>query len=264
MRQTLARRFAGVRHEGRTAVSTPYGAFWIDPVSILGRRLSAGQVPEPETVRALEAYLSPGSVFVDLGANEGLFTVQAAKRCGERGRVVAVEPQPRCREVLERNCQLNACSNVTIVPLAVSDRTGTMTLYLSGSTNTGATSLVRPGHLARNTIRVSCMPLDQLLDSRGVRIVDLLKMDIEGGEYEAVLGSPALFHSGRIRALALEYHPDILGRRKHRPLDIHEFLLAGGYEIDPVLNACDPPGMAAGLAVYRWTPAGLPTASHAD
>lgn len=226
--QTLAHGFAGILHKGRRVVSTPDGVFWIDPLSLFGRRISAGEVVEPETVRVLKTCLSKGSSFVDLGANEGLFTVQAAKYCGESGKVIAIEPQPRCREILERNCQLNGCTNVTIVPFAVSDYAGAMRLYLSDSTNTGTTSIVRPGWLAWRTIHVECMPLEYLLDSRGVGTVDLLKMDIEGSEYEAVMGNPGLFRSGRIRALALEYHPDILDRRKRASLDIHKFLLAGG------------------------------------
>jgi hypothetical protein len=136
--------------------------------------------------------------------------------------------------------------------MAVSDYDGTATLYLHAATNTGATSFVRPGRSAWRTIRVPCMPLERVLESHGVGTVDLLKIDIEGAEYEAVLGSPALFNAGRVRALIVEYHPDILRRRGRRASDIHESLLGAGFTLD-ALNTIPQPGSVAGQVIYSWT-----------
>lgn len=251
----LAQWFGRAVHRARTVVSTPHGVFWIDPMSVFGNSITAG-VPDPQTTKAIEMYLSPGSVFVDVGANEGYFTVQAAKVCGPAGRVYAIEPQPRCCAVLETNCRLNGATNVKILPVAVSDHSGRLTLHLHAVTNPGATSIVRPGRSSWRQLTVDCMPLERLLDSEGVGSVDLLKMDIEGAEYEAILGSPAMFRSGRIRSIALEYHPDILDRRGLRSAEIHHFLLDCGYELDPVLNAPPSPEIEAFRATYRRTVAG--------
>ena len=79
----------------RKPVGTKEGIFWIDPVSQFAVNLVAGHGYEPEMGETLRRYLRPGSTFVDIGANEGFFTVQAAKIVGNSGRVLAVEPQGR-------------------------------------------------------------------------------------------------------------------------------------------------------------------------
>jgi hypothetical protein len=68
-----------------------------------------------------------------------------------------------------------------------------------------------------------------VLDSFRIDRVDLMKVDIEGSEYEAILGSPEVFRAGRVSVLALEYHPPILRKRGVDPSVIHNFLEEAGY-----------------------------------
>ncbi len=82
------------------------------------------------------------------------------------------------------------------------------------------------------TIRVDCVTLQNVLDVNEIKFVDLLKVDIEGAEYEAVMGSPEVFKSGRVKAIVLEYHSDILSKRGLQASAIHDFLLASGYMLD--------------------------------
>jgi hypothetical protein len=58
-------------------------------------------------------------------------------------------------------------------------------------------------------------------------------MDIESWEYEAILGSPAIFSSGQIRALVVELHVDLLARRGLQADTIAHFLERHGYRLDP-------------------------------
>jgi hypothetical protein len=122
----------------RQVIVTRQGRFFVDPLSDLGRQLLEDGDYEPEMALILENYLSSGAVFLDLGANEGYFTVVASRLCGASGQVYAVEPQGRCVKVIQENCRLNGCANVTILPVAVSDQAGQITLYLHSSINTGA------------------------------------------------------------------------------------------------------------------------------
>ena len=182
-------------------------------------------------IRWVHNTLKPGGTFVDVGANEGYFSVIAAKRCGESGRVYAVEPQKECHTALRENGRLNGCDNIEIVPVCVG------LLWRSGAasrsaTNMGATSVWRESRSGIRGLRVVCWPLEFLLDTKNIRSVDLLKMDIEGAEYEAVMGSQELFRSGRIRAIALEVHPEILARRGLHESTIHEFLIDSGYRVE--------------------------------
>src|SRR2546423_2566376 len=75
----------------REAIPTAEGTFWLDPSTNLGCVLIRNDIFEPSTVAALQENLGPGQTFVDLGANEGYFSVIASRIVGPSGRVIAIE-----------------------------------------------------------------------------------------------------------------------------------------------------------------------------
>ncbi len=91
----------------RTVISTSEGLFWIDPVSVFGYEISRKGVYEASMLGTLDRFLAPGATFVDVGANEGYFSVAAAKRCGRSGRIIAVEPQQRLQPIIRENLRIN-------------------------------------------------------------------------------------------------------------------------------------------------------------
>lgn len=93
---------------------------------ILGGRLVAEKWFEPRVREKVRQYARSGATVVDIGANIGYYTVQAATLVGPHGRVVAFEPQPSVRQELASNLALNQLSNVMIVPYALSDRAETV------------------------------------------------------------------------------------------------------------------------------------------
>ena len=216
----------------REVIATAQGRFWIDPVSFLGIALSRNDSFEDFMIATLVQHLKPGGTFVDLGANEGYFTCIGARLCGPAGRVVGVEPQLRLLPVMAENLRLNALANAVIVNAAISDQPGTAALHLTADTNSGSSGLFRHTKYALPTQEVVTMTLEELLDQQGLQTVDLMKMDIEGFEYEAILGSRRVFEHRRIRALALELHSTILQDRGKDAADITDMLMACGYHLD--------------------------------
>jgi FkbM family methyltransferase len=189
---------------------------------------------EPDMCELLRDLLSEDSVFVDLGANEGYFSVAGALRVGPGGKVVAVEPQARLMSVIRENCALNGVEQiVTVENVAVSDKDGNSQLFLTPSLNTGASGLYQSTRyrLPRQEVRLE--RLVTLLDRLSLAHVDLLKVDVEGYEYEVILGSPEVFRSGRVRAIALEFHPAVLKSRNRPSEEIVDLLESSGYRIDP-------------------------------
>ena len=217
----------------RTVVTTAAGQFWADPASHLGLRLIEQGEYEPEMAAVLDQLLTPGQTFVDLGANEGYFSVLGARLVGPTGRVIAIEPQPRLTPVLERNIALNRLTNVSLVSVAVSDTAGTAALYMAPDTNTGSTGLTRATRYSVGTTTVPTRTLAEVVAEVGLQTIDLLKVDIEGFEYEAILGSADLFRAGRVRTVALELHPWILERRGLDPDQILAVFHDAGYAPDP-------------------------------
>ena len=242
---SLLKRLLRIRREPRQFSS---GRFYIDPVSNFGATLLRDGEYEPEMAGTLSRFLKPGVTFLDVGANEGYFSVFASKIAGPSGRLVAVEPQRRLGPVLERNFELNGVRNVAVEHCAISNRQGKETMHLSPDMNTGSTSFVRSTRYALPTESVETITLSDLFDRHGIERADLMKMDIEGFEYEAILGSPELFENHRIKAIALELHPWILEKRHLNSADITAFLERCGYTVDraaPTLAYVAPSAVAA-------------------
>ncbi|MEU4423053.1 FkbM family methyltransferase [Actinoplanes sp. NPDC024001] len=216
----------------RRWITTPQGRFLVDPFSYFGFHLVRNGIYEPDLLRFLETHLEPGDVVVDAGAHEGYFGTVAAQIVGPTGRVVAIEPQSRVRPILQRNIEANGLTNVTVAPCAVSDVQGTAQMHLDMGWNTGGTSIIKQSRFRLPTELVATRRLVDILDEAGVDQVALIKSDIEGFEYEMILGSPELFRDRRVRTLALELHGNHLRARGRNPDDINDFLLDCGYVLD--------------------------------
>jgi FkbM family methyltransferase len=166
--------------------------------------LRKGQVVEWHIYLLLREFLQSGDCFLDIGANIGWFTVTGSRLVGDRGRVLAVEPDLFNLRLLRRNLRLNGCNNVEVFPVAVGDRPGKATLYRS-SDNQGDHQLAicsdRPDH-----VRVRVTTIDQLLQ-KWLQKVDFIKIDTQGSEAAILRGmSELLEHPKRIR-MVLEFWP---------------------------------------------------------
>jgi len=209
------------------------GRFFIDVASNFGFRLSSKHGYEPHFRAALMERLKPGMTFVDVGANEGYFSVIASKIVGSSGRVIALEPQSRLQNVVTRNFALNEVVNGKLVRCAISDRDGTADLSLTPDTNTGSTGLFNSLRYATAAEKVPTMRLQSFLAGQGCGFVDVMKMDVEGFEWEAILGSPDVFRNKRISVLMVEIHDAIMRGRGKSPEDLVDFLKSTGYSCHP-------------------------------
>ena len=125
-----------------------------------------------------------GGVFMDIGANCGLFTLFAARKVGARGRVIAIEPLPQMLERLRFNIAANRFTNVTVVATAVGAELGSATIHV-GNEQFGHSSM-HPveGHTA---LQVPVLPLLDICGTVGLTKIDALKIDIEGYEDRALV-----------------------------------------------------------------------------
>jgi FkbM family methyltransferase len=197
---------------------------------------------EPETYRWLWALGSQSSVFLDVGANIGLYTLSLAARHPSL-RVVAFEPVPRVAEALRRNVSLNGLANVTVCSAAVSDRNGTDLLYVPPGGVPLEATLLEGLRIGTTPVEVTAVTIDKAVNDLELPVVDLVKIDVEGCEL-AVL-------QGAARTIA-DHHPTIVCEVLHgvgtgtaiadylRPLGYDFFsLTAGGGRREPLLQG-DP------------------------
>jgi len=154
---------------------------------------------------AIDKRIAAGGTFtfIDIGANVGLYSLYVATRSGARARILAIEPQPGIVERLRFNVMINASANIAVLPIAVADRDGKMTLVInerdSGGTRLAKTTRPKAttpkaattnGATIKDTTsddgiavtRVTCRPLAAILDEAGIFSIDALKIDIEGAE----------------------------------------------------------------------------------
>ncbi|WGD31704.1 FkbM family methyltransferase [Ancylobacter sp. WKF20] len=140
---------------------------------------------EPE-LHYIQKFVKPGDVFVDVGANIGLFTLKMAPSAA---RIVAVEPGEAAGTQLAANVALNGFANVAIVRKALSDAPGRAALFHNPlGDDPQAFSLLSDGSDAGSE-SVELTTLDLLVAEQGLPRVDCIKIDVEGAEGQVLAGA---------------------------------------------------------------------------
>ena len=170
---------------------------------------------EYEKQQVIAREVQPGSVFYDVGANVGFYSLLGSSLVG-RGKVFAFEPVPRNVGYLRKHLALNGIANVEVLALAVSDKPGTASFEIEQTGFMGHFS-------AEGDITVSTATLDSLVKQGRILPPNYIKMDIEGAELLALRGARETFERYR-PMLFLATH----GREVH--LGCCELLKSWGYE----------------------------------
>lgn len=209
-------------------------SFYADPTSGFGLSVAQGEY-EPDLTTLVKEHLAPGATFLDMGANEGFFTVLGSKLVGPSGRVIAVEPQSRLGPVILKNLVLNGCANCVLVQAAVGDCNGEITIHLHPTTNTAGSSIFHLRKYPTMKEVVKSYTLEDLMDQVGIEKFDFVKVDIEGAEYGVFMAAEEVLRSGRLARIALEFHSSILRKQglDERKLDRH--LRECGYALESEL-----------------------------
>ena len=160
-------------------------------------------VYEPVELGLILAWLRPGSVFVDVGANIGCYSLPAADAVGPDGRVLAIEASPSVRQYLERNVAINGLRNVEIVPLAAGDHIGSVGFHEAPSHSFGMGSIA--AQFASPPVDVPISTVDTLLEARGIGHVDAIKVDVEGYELAVFRGAEKTLTGGDPPAVLFEF-----------------------------------------------------------
>jgi len=148
----------------------------------------------------LREQLAGGGVFLDIGANVGLYSLEAARALhGKSGRIVAFEPSPsvldRLRFNLAANPQLFGKDlRLDVLGIGVADRDAAFELHVDNA-NLGQSSILEHARTRSRTATdeilsvatIQCRPLLSVLSELGIEQIDVLKIDIEGAEDMALM-----------------------------------------------------------------------------
>jgi FkbM family methyltransferase len=172
--------------------------------------------------------LRPGQVVVDVGANIGLLTLIAAHQVGPQGRVFAFEPGPLSFALLSANIAANGYHNVTIDNAAVSDRDGTVDLYVcaTGESDNRISGTIDDGS-GRERISVRSVALDDYFQDRAI---DFIKIDAQGAEPLILKGLSRIMAESVNLQIMMEYCPEAFSSLE-APAAFLSRIQASGYEM---------------------------------
>jgi FkbM family methyltransferase len=198
----------------------------VDPTDYLQLLLYYQGTFEPHCLAFLPLLLRSNDIFVDVGANIGLYTLEASRIVGSSGRVIAVEAALPHVETLRRNLAANRVDNVTIVSTAAGASSGDAVLSLGDGENLGMYTIGRVSGGVRQRVQVA--RLDDILGAASVTQVALLKMDIEGAELAALRGARRLISELK-PTLIIELNDQALARCEATSGEVKNLLREAGY-----------------------------------
>jgi FkbM family methyltransferase len=186
---------------------------------------------EPLIAQFYNKFLEQGMVYIDCGANIGVYSITAAQRVGSEGAVYSFEPQPDIFHRLLANVHLNQLNNVHAYRLAVGDKAGAVELV---QLRDHVASYVRSLEVDTSpTERCSCTTLDAFFAEHPIERADVLKIDVEGYELKVLRGARTMISRFRPKLIQFEYYAEypMLPRDEWPTLDGYRtFFNEVGYE----------------------------------
>lgn len=162
---------------------------------------------EKDTTDLFKKIIRPGMTVLDIGGHIGYFTRAFARLTGPTGKVFAFEPDPYNFALLQKNTA--HLPNVTLVNSAVSNKKGFIDFY-EIEDSTGCHTTI-PTNAPAKKFSVDAVTIDGFVEGF---YPDVIKMDIEGGEPNALSGMERILASERPLSIVMELQPDALARAR--------------------------------------------------
>jgi FkbM family methyltransferase len=214
------------------------GEFEIDVRSHILRTILKEKTYEQDLAMLVRQNIDPNMDVIDVGANFGLYTILCSKLISQNKRVLAIEPDPEAIEYLSKNVANNNCSNVIIYKGIAIEKSQSRQLSIipgmSEYSSVGSISHKAVDGVRSTVVTVPGETIDGLVE-RYKLSPGLIKMDIEGGEYSALMGAIATLQKYK-PVILLEVSNDLLQAQGSSSKSIEMLLLKNNYK---VLNADD-------------------------
>jgi len=149
---------------------------------------------EVEILNFLLSILNSCSVFFDVGANIGIYTLMASRQLHKKGKVFAFEPSDWAYDRLNENIALNQMKNIETLKLAVSNFNGVKQFYVCD--DDAYNSLIStPMRETKNKTEIECITIDNFCSGRNIKSIDVLKIDTEGADFFVLNGAVKILKS---------------------------------------------------------------------
>lgn len=230
------------------AVVAPGVVMELDPGDYVQREILFHGAYEPASLALVGRLLADATVFVDIGAHVGQYSLAAAAALAGRGRVYAFEPTPKTGARLLHNARLSGAENLHVFTFGVSDAVGLAHMAeppptLDHGQNWGGTRITGERRAGGHTI--ATFPLALVAASLGWKNIDVVKIDVEGHEAPVLR---ALFAPGvpRPRHLLVEHIPTAFSAGGD-PDEVPALLRTHGYLVRDITGRPFAPGDSAAV-----------------
>lgn len=197
----------------------------------VGPHLITSGMWEPQYTGLFRRLLKPGQTVLDIGANHGVYAIQAKLHVGREGQVHAFEPNPRLAALIARSGDANGYeTGFAVHACAVGETDGTIELTFSDAGSGGGFTHNGTAPLAADhrRIQVPCVALDTMFADPNF-VVHAIKMDIEGAEAFALRGMRRLLARSPDVFLLMEYSPRMLRAAGSSPEEAINLLAGLGF-----------------------------------
>ena len=216
-------------HDGITWLNTEDIAIYTTADNYIEWTILSTGTYEDEIGKLIRISLNPGETALDIGANIGLQSLRMSQAVSPAGKVYAFEPLDYLRNKFKKNIDLNKATNVTLLPFALSDTAGETEFKVDPTgLNQGTFSLLNSD--GTHTQNVSIKIADELPEIAALKNLALVKIDVEGFEYQVLKGLKQTLTKHRPR-LIFEYDENYWVRTGQSITDCFAFLQALGYNI---------------------------------
>lgn len=217
------------------------------PSRLRARLWNDGLGTSPEEVERSEqafyrSYLQEGMTVFDVGANIGDVSILFARLVSSQGQVHAFEATSKTFKQLQMAVVNSGHTNITINHIAVADREAVLDLHVYPEKQSGWNTLavrplqnygidVKPTHIEP----VQAITIDEYCRLRNIAQIDLLKIDVEGAEYQVLRGAEQMLREGKVGCCIFEFGQTTFDMGND-PSEIHRFLKSCGLHVQNIVR----------------------------
>ena len=202
----------------------------VDLSKTMGASLFWTGFHEFNEMRFLNAFLKKDMVFIDVGANQGEFSLFVSKRLTE-GFVLAFEPMSLFFDRLLSNVRFNGLSNIKCLKVGLADHVADVPIYYNATNplnHEGLASLYPINVNDVNMEVITITTMDEAVANESLSRVDFIKIDVEGSEWPVLKGAQSVLRKFK-PALMVELNMETSMKAGYKVEDMVSWLRGFGY-----------------------------------
>lgn len=186
---------------------------------------------EQTEISFVKKFLRKGDVFIDVGANIGLYSLYASKIIGSNGKIYAFEPTPVIFDRLKQNIRLNNFENIEPHNIGLSNSKSFIDFNISNDGHDAWNSFAKlPENISYEKIKVLVDTLDSFISENKIKNISLIKLDVEGWEKFVLEGCPYLLNTDNPPVFLVEYSENLAFSAGYYLGELFDLMKYYGYE----------------------------------